>query len=138
MVVKTSRELRVNWKGGGGFRFYRLGQGIFDENGAIAEGITFAQLAAHIWFCETGKPLDETPASPFLGVHEEAAYYLLYNDGTDEGQPRAGTLTSRVLSALHPWQGPRVIFGARNMLGNQRTRELDIDFRQIPYAIKGR
>ena len=128
----------VNWKGGGGFRFYRLGQGIFDENGAIAEGVTFAQLAAHIWFCETGTPLETAPASFFLGVHEGTAYYLLYNEGAGEGQSKAGTLTTRVLSTLSPWDGPRVVFGAKNMLGSHRTREFDIDFRQIPYAIKGR
>ncbi len=128
----------VNWKGGGGFCFYRLGAGIFDENGAIAEGITFAQLAAHIWFCETGKPLDTIPASPLLGVHEGTAYYLLYNGGTDDVVQKSGALTARVLAALPSWNGPRVVFGTKNMLGRQRTQELDIDFRQIPYDIKGR
>ena len=29
----------VNWKGGGGFRFYRLGDPVFDEAGHIAQGI---------------------------------------------------------------------------------------------------
>ena len=35
----------VNWKGGGGFRFYRLGESIFDEDGAIRERITFSSGA---------------------------------------------------------------------------------------------
>ena len=67
----------VNWKGGGGFRFYRLGESIFDEDGAIRERITFAQLAAHVWFCETGEPLSGRAESPLLGVHDGTACYLL-------------------------------------------------------------
>ena len=43
----------VGWRGGGGFRFYRLGPPVFDENGQIREGIGFDTLAAHIWFSES-------------------------------------------------------------------------------------
>jgi adenine-specific DNA-methyltransferase len=37
----------VNWKGGGGFRFYRLGEPAFDAEGRIRDGIKFPILAAH-------------------------------------------------------------------------------------------
>ena len=33
----------VEWTGGGGFRFYRLGVPVFDENGHVSEGITAKQ-----------------------------------------------------------------------------------------------
>src|SRR5690606_7648304 len=46
----------VGWKGGGGFRFYRLGAPVFDEQGHINPGVRFGALAAHVWFCETGTP----------------------------------------------------------------------------------
>jgi adenine-specific DNA-methyltransferase len=36
----------VGWLGGGGYRFYRLGDPVFDANGAIAADIRFATLAA--------------------------------------------------------------------------------------------
>ena len=40
----------VGWKGGGGFRFYKLGAPVFDTEGRINQEIRFAHLAAHIWF----------------------------------------------------------------------------------------
>ena len=43
----------VNWQGGGGFRFYHLGETIFDKDGCINKNIKFEHLAAHIWFSET-------------------------------------------------------------------------------------
>jgi adenine-specific DNA-methyltransferase len=47
----------VNWKGGGGFRFYKLGSPVFDASGHISKDIKFPVLAAHIWFSETNTPL---------------------------------------------------------------------------------
>ena len=84
----------VGWKGGGGFRFYRLGSPIFDEQGRINPAIRFDQLAAHIWFAETRTPLPQKrKRSPFLGVHSESGYYLLFNgilgDKSIDGRQRA-------------------------------------------------
>lgn len=129
----------VNWQGGGGFRFYKLGESIFDEDGAIREQITFAQLAAHVWFCETGEPLSGRADSPLLGVHEGTACYLLYNGILGDKKPQGGNvLTRRVLESLPPWDGPKVLYGERNMLSPQRMKELDMVFKQTPYDIKGR
>ena len=129
----------VNWQGGGGFRFYKLGESIFDEDGAIREQITFAQLAAHVWFCETGEPLSGRADSPLLGVHEGTACYLLYNGILGDKKPQGGNvLTRRVLESLPPWDGPKVLYGERNMLRPQRMKELDMVFKQTPYDIKGR
>ena len=129
----------VHWKGGGGFRFYRLGESIFDEDGAIRERISFAQLAAHVWFCETGEPLSGRAESPLLGVHDGTACYLLYNGILGDKKPRGGNvLTRRVLENLPLWDGAKVIYGERTMLSPQRMKELNIVFKQIPYDIKGR
>ena len=70
----------LNWKGGGGFRFYELGEAVFDENGQITEDVTFEQLSAHIWFYETKTPFN-TPKqkSTALGIYKGTAYALLYN-----------------------------------------------------------
>ena len=46
----------VGWNGGGGFRFYRLGDPVFDEFGHLSPDIRFPHLAAHLWFIETGIP----------------------------------------------------------------------------------
>ena len=50
----------VGWQGGGGFRFFRLGEAVFDEQGRINPAIRFPHLAAHVWFAETRTPLDLT------------------------------------------------------------------------------
>lgn len=44
----------VDFRGGGGFRFYKLGAPVFDEAGHIRADIRFEHLAAHVWFAETG------------------------------------------------------------------------------------
>ena len=58
----------VNWQGGGGFRFYRLGEPAFNAEGRIRDGIRFPILAAHIWFSETGTPWNGRGKSPLLGI----------------------------------------------------------------------
>lgn len=128
----------VGWQGGGGFRLYRLGESVFDEAGAIRKNVSFASLAAHIWFSETGVPLDTAADSPFLGVHAGTAYYLLYNGVLGDKKPRSGNvLTAAVLEGLAPHDGPKIIYGERAMLGAKRLKALNITFKQTPYDIRG-
>ncbi|MFM8332517.1 MAG: site-specific DNA-methyltransferase [Candidatus Methylumidiphilus sp.] len=129
----------VGWTGGGGFRFFSLGVPVFDEAGHIAPGIRFAPLAAHVWFIETGFPLTGEAVSPLLGIHEGAAYYLLYNGILGDKKPNGGNvLTSKILSQLPPHDGAKVIFGEACQLSAERLRQEGISFRQIPYEIKAR
>ena len=83
----------VGWKGGGGFRFYRLGDPVFDEAGHISPGIRFAPLAAHVWFIETGVPFTGTAEPPLLGIHDDTAYYLLYNGILGDKRPNGGKIS---------------------------------------------
>lgn len=129
----------VNWKGGGSFRFYRLGVPVFDEAGHIAAGIRFAPLAAHLWFVETGLPYSGDAASPLLGVHEGTAFYLLYNGILGDKRPNGGNiLTAKILSALPPFDGRKVIFGEGCRMSAERLAREKIAFRHIPYEIKAR
>ena len=48
----------VNWTGGGSYKYYELGDTIFDSNGRINKTVDFDILASHIWFSETGTPLE--------------------------------------------------------------------------------
>jgi len=59
----------VNWKGGGGFRFYQLGAPIFTAEGVIHPDVKFKTLASHVWFCETKLPFKGGSKSAFLGEH---------------------------------------------------------------------
>jgi adenine-specific DNA-methyltransferase len=129
----------VGWKGGGGFRFSRLGETVFDAEGKINPAIGFGTLAAHVWFSETGTPLSGTADSPFLGAHDGAGYYLLYNGILGDRKPEGGNvLTSRLLAALPPFAGPKVIYGELCRLGAERLREAGVTFKQIPYDIQAR
>jgi adenine-specific DNA-methyltransferase len=129
----------VKWNGGGGFRFFRLGETVFDALGRINPGIRFAHLAAHVWFAETRTPLAAVPASPLLGVHKGTAYYLLYNGILGDRRPDGGNvLTSRVLAGLPPHAGPKVIYGESSRFGAERLRLEGITFKQTPYDIKAR
>lgn len=129
----------VNWQGGGGFRFYKLGEPVFSEDGSICPGVTFSQLAAHVWFAETGVPLSRLPNSSLLGVHDGTAYYLLYNGILGEQSETGGNvLTARVLRMLPQYDGPKIIYGERSMFSPSRLKALGITFKQTPYDIKGR
>lgn len=129
----------LNWQGGGGFRFYRLGDPIFEEDGTLRQGITFAQLSAHIWFAETGVPMQSVTSSPFLGVHNNTAYYLLYNGILKDKKVNGGNvLTKKILQELSPHEGEKVIYGERSLFSADSLKEMNIVFKQTPYDIKGR
>lgn len=129
----------VEWKGGGGFRFYRLGVPVFDETGHVSEGIRFAPLAAHLWFLQTGIPYKGRATSPLLGSHEGVGYYLLYNGILGDKRPNGGNvLTGKILASLPPHDGAKIIFGEGCRLSAERLEVERITFRQIPYEIKAR
>lgn len=132
----------VNWSGGGGFRFCTLGDTAFDEDGRINEGVKFATLAAFIWHFETGTPGTQKFDSPFLGLHNGTAYYLLFNGILGDRKPAGGNVLTRdVLKAIYkvfPHDGPKVVFGEISRLGPARLASEQITFKQIPYDVSVR
>jgi adenine-specific DNA-methyltransferase len=132
----------VGWKGGGGFRFYTLGETAFDAHGHINAAVRFATLAAYVWHLEVGEPGAQAFDSALLGIHNDTAYYLLYNGILGDRRPDGGNvLTHAVLQhlqalAAHP--GPKVIYGESSRLGPARLAAEGITFKQIPYDIKMR
>ncbi len=129
----------VGWNGGSGFRFYRLGEAVFDAEGRIASNIRFPTLAAHVWFSETGLPLSRPVDSPFLGVHDDTGYYLLYNGILrDKSSDGGNVLTHAILRSLPPFAGRKVIYGAGCRLTASTLADHGIAFKQTPYDIKAR
>lgn len=132
----------VGWTGGGGFRFCELGDPAFDAEGHINSGIKFPTLAAFVWHFETGEPTKKSFETPFLGVKDGVAYYLLYNGILGDRRPAGGNvLTHPVLEILDeyfPHDGPKVIYGETSRIGESRLAAEQITFRQIPYDIKVR
>jgi len=127
----------VNWQGGGGFRFFRLGPPIYDENGHIHSGVTFHALAAHIWFTETKTPLAVGPERVQLGIFNGAAYYLLFNGVLgDTAEDGGNVLTRRLLRKLPDFDGPKIIYGEVCLIEEAALRQSNIVFKKIPYQIK--
>lgn len=127
----------VNWQGGGGFHYFRLGETIFDEYGFIHHNVKFAALAAHIWFCETRVPMANRADSPLLGIHNDTAYYLLYNGILGDRRPQSGNvLTQAVLDSLPKHNGRKIIYGEASRFGKPRLETENIVFKQIPYDVR--
>jgi len=125
---------------GGGFKYCRLDTPLFNEDGAISKGVNFADLAAHLYFVETGQPLPEAEKaghSTLLGVHNGVAIYLLFNGILGDKKVNGGNVLTRpTLASLPPYDGPKVIYGESNRLGIERMRRENITFKQIPYKIR--
>lgn len=128
----------VDWQGGGGFRFFKLGEAVFDEYGSLNAEIKFATLAAHLWYLENKMPLQGQATSPLLGVSNGTAYYLLYNGILGDRRPAGGNvLTSKLLDELPEITSHEniVIYGESCRLGAARLEKAKITFKQIPYDV---
>jgi hypothetical protein len=124
---------------GGGFRFCELGEPLFNEGGKIRDTVSFADLARHVYFSETGEPLPREciTRTPFLGVCRGVGIYLLYNGILRDKSANGGNvLTRAVLAQLPPFDGQKVIYCAGCLLGRDRLQAERIVVRQIPYEVK--
>lgn len=125
---------------GGGFDFCQLGEPLFTAEGRINESVTYANLAQHLFFIETGTPLErgEQFESPLIGIHNDTAIYLLYNGILKDKSVQGGNvLTTRVWDELPSHNGPKVIYGTSCRIGPDRLKRLGIVFKQIPYEVRG-
>jgi len=128
---------------GGGFRYCRLGVPLFDEFGDVAAEVTFPDLAAHIFFSETGVPIPHRAQSEFLGVFQDRAVYLLFDAAhTETPREAAGNvLTPDRLDGLpdapEGFEGTRVIYAEGCTVSADRLKRAGAVFKQIPYQIDG-
>ncbi|MCR4316768.1 MAG: site-specific DNA-methyltransferase [Planctomycetes bacterium] len=127
---------------GGGFRFCKLGAALFDPSGDIAGEVRFPDLAAHVFFTETGNPLPKRSdgKTPLLGVHQGKAVYLLFNGVLGDKRPTGGNVLTHSVAANIPEHpsggGLRVVYGEACKLGAKSLEGYGIVFRQIPYQLK--
>ncbi|MCJ2186466.1 site-specific DNA-methyltransferase [Novosphingobium beihaiensis] len=135
----------VAWKGGGGFRFFRLGPSVFDDQGQIRPNIEFDTLAAHVWFSEKEKPWEQpSRKGTVLGIKDGKALALLYNgilkDRSVDGGNVLTRATLKVIRQDLPegFDGPLMIYGERCILSDATLEREKITFKQTPYDVKAR
>lgn len=143
----------VSWKGGGGYKFYELGETIFDEKGKIRLNIDFNTLANHIWFSETSTSSSNNNfvnnigidgKTALLGIYKNTAYILLYNGILRDKRPIEGNvLTNRVLRYLKELLNGSsytnmIIYGDACKVRREVLEQNKIIFKQIPYDVKGK
>jgi adenine-specific DNA-methyltransferase len=137
----------VGWKGGGGFRFYRLGPPVFDERGYIRPDISFPALAAHIWFSEAATPWAATRRTPFLGISGGRAVALLYNGILGDKRPDGGNvLTHATLDVIRAgiakadpsFVGPLTVYGEQSRITIPALHREAVTFKQTPYDVAAR
>ena len=138
----------VKWQGGGGFRYYELGEAILNEDGSLTGDIPFDVMAAHVWFSETKTPYMGGKKSTVLGVHEGTAYALLYNGILKDRSVNGGNvLTRKTLDVIQadlaaarvdarpPEYEKIVVYGEACRLMAPTLEALKIEFRQTPYDL---
>jgi hypothetical protein len=130
---------------GSGFRFCTLGEPLFDADGNVSPAVTFADLAAHVFFCETGSPLPRRAdgTSPLIGTFQGRAIYLLHSaDAIGVASSNAGNvLTASLLDRLplpeSGSNGARVVYAEGCTVPDDRLSRLGVTFKQVPYQIEG-
>ena len=142
-IARVINGYKANGKGerveglGGGFRFCTLGAPLFNAEGKIGGEVKFSDLAAHIFFCETGSPIPKRAASPLIGVYNGEAIYLLFNGILGDKRVDGGNvLTSKTLVQLPPHSGHKIVYGEGCRISESRLRREKITFRQLPYDIQ--
>lgn len=130
---------------GGGFRYCTLGKPIFDEWGAVNDEVSFSDLAAFVFFSDTGSPIAvrATGDTPLLGTFEGRAIYLLFsieNAGVPH-ETAGNVLTPDLLAALPSpgtsyFDGPRTVYAEGCTVPVDRLAAANVTFKQIPYQLQ--
>ena len=110
---------------GGGFKFCRLGEEVFDAAGNFNHALTFGTLAQFIWFGLTGQVLVDENEFPMLGIVDGAAVYLLDD-----------LLTRETFAKLPTYNGRKLIFATACRLSERFLRDNEIEFRHVPNDLR--
>lgn len=125
---------------GGGFRFCTLGKPLFNEWGGVSDGVTFADLAAFVFFSDTGTPIPHkaTGSTSLLGAFQGRAIHLLFApDSVGVAHATAGNvLTLSVLESLPAFDGPRVVYAEGCTVPAERLAADNVVFKQVPYQLQ--
>lgn len=119
---------------GGGFCYCRLGVPIFEAHGEICKKVAPADLAAWLYFLETGEPIQCPPhhTLPLVGIDRGRAICLLFNGIWGHA---GNLLTRESLGNLPSHSGPRIVYGQGCRLDPVQLEQEGIVFEDIPCRI---
>ncbi len=124
----------VNWQGGGGFRFLRLGEPMFNADGSIHPAVRFATLGSFVWMQETGRPL-EIPPKANVGCGDEGAESFAIDAvrklTTSYGSAKEGNKVP--LLGVHEGRGIYLLFNG--ILGDKRPASGNVLTNEVLAAI---
>lgn len=133
----------TGWEGGGGFRYCTLGKPLFDEWGGITEGVTFPNLAAFVFFADTGNPIPAKASAdvPLIGTFQGRAIYLLWaaRSAGVASDAAGNVLTPERLARLplpsDGFEGARIVYAEGCTVSPERLAAAGVAFKQIPYQV---
>ena len=142
-IARDVTAERLRRSGISGFRYCTLGKPLFDEWGGITEGVTFSDLAAFVFFSDTGSPIPAKAQSdvPLIGTFQGRAIYLLWAaDSAGVASDTAGNvLTPERLASLPlpsaEFNGGRTIYAEGCTVAPERLAAAGVTFKQIPYQV---
>jgi hypothetical protein len=130
---------------GGGFRYCTLGKQLFEADGGISPAVKFPDLAAHVFFAETGQPIPKraSDGNSLLGTFQNRAVYLLWSreGASNAGSREANLLSVDALARLPPapptFSGIRIVYADACTISQERLYREGITFKQVPYRVAG-
>ncbi len=140
---------------GGSFDYFELGQPLFIEAGVLNELVGIEKIRAYIWYSETKQTMSElgftelkdlqdkknrittnsvnpeNPANPdpFLGKHNDTAYYFNYE------HDRVTTLNHAFLATMKTKAEQYVIYADNCLLTKEYMTKYHLIFKKIPRDI---
>ncbi len=117
---------------GQGFRYLHLNGELYGNTGYINSEASYEDLAAYIFFTETGSYLDlSSIRRPYLGGHQSRGIFLIYNQDSNDN-----TLDESILEDINKYDGNKVVYADKNLVDEEYLVRRNIIFKQIPYELK--
>ncbi|MBL0883875.1 MAG: site-specific DNA-methyltransferase [Chitinophagaceae bacterium] len=117
---------------GGSFDYFELGERIFTEDGYLNESANIDSIKNYIYYSETRSSIstpNQHADKHFLGLHNDTAYYLLYEKGT------ITTLNHSFLSTIKTKAENYIIYADNCVLTKSFMQSHRITFKKIPRDI---
>jgi adenine-specific DNA-methyltransferase len=119
---------------GGSFTYYQLGEQLFkgENYEYLNEDVSSAYIREYIWYSETRSPFindHSSNAAPFLGIHNNTAYYFLYDP------KHLTSLDFDTLSLIKEVASQYIVYADNCLIPKDALFRYNIVFKKIPRDI---